>query len=178
MKVRTITYSELEAQNKPSLYATPLAWAVAKLARQLIGEDEPIEPRHTAMIVVSDECSLPTMRELSRTAAQGIISPLRFAGASPSIVVGLAALELGIRGPTLSLTMQPAHAVTAVLALITHWLTDSDIVAVVAIAHHPRDTSRHQLSGVFARSAGDELRTHIAQVCRGGRAGQADRSDA
>lgn len=177
MKIRTITYSEIEVQNKPSLYATPLAWAVANFARLLIGDDDGIEPHHTGMIVVSDECSLSTMRELSLTAARGTISPLRFAGASPSIVAGLAALEHGIRGPTLSLTMPPEHAATAVLAIIKHWLTYSDIVAVVAIAHHQQDASRHQVKGLIARSADDELRTHISQVCRGRRTGQSDLSD-
>lgn len=177
MEVRTITYGEIEVRNKPSLYAPPLAWAVANFARLLIGDDGGIEPHHTAMIVVSDECSLRTMRELSLTAARGTISPLRFAGASPSIVAGLAALEHGLRGPTLALTMPPAHAATAVLALTTHWLTDSDVVAVIVIAHHPQDASRHQLTGWIARSAGDELWTHISQLCRAPRAGQAGLSD-
>jgi hypothetical protein len=92
-------------------------------------------------------------------------------------VAGLAALEHGIRGPTLALTMPPAHAATAVLALITHWLTDSDVVAVVVIAHHPPDASRHQLDGWIARSAGDDLWPHISQLCRARRPGQADLSD-
>src|SRR5438309_10785450 len=101
MAVKTAIYSDIQARNRPSFYATPVAWAAANFTQALIGDEGAIAPHHTGMIVVSDECSLSTIRDLSRTAAQGTISPLRFAGASPSIVAGLTALEQGIRGPTL-----------------------------------------------------------------------------
>src|SRR5262245_24756419 len=108
MGLQTRMYSDIKARNRPSFYATPVAWAAANFTQSLIGDEGGVVPRHTGMIVVSDECSLGTIRELSRTATQGAVSPLRFAGASPSIVAGLPALEQGIRGPTLALTMPPA----------------------------------------------------------------------
>src|SRR5207253_11461047 len=58
-------------RNRPSFYATPVAWAAANFAQLLIEDEGGIVPHHTGMIVVSDECSLSTIRELSRTAAQG-----------------------------------------------------------------------------------------------------------
>lgn len=165
MAITTATYGEIEAQNKPSLYATPLAWATAKFARLVIA-DERIEPRHTGMIVVSDECSLRSIRELSVSAARGTVSPLRFAGASPSIVAGLPALQCGIRGPTLCLTMPPHHASGAVLALINYWLSSSNAASVIAIAHYRCDERRQLFKGFIARQWSEDVRQHVMQVCR------------
>jgi len=164
MVVRTAIYSDIKARNKPSFYATPVAWAAANFTQLLIGDEGGIVPHHTGMIVVSDECSLSTIRELSRTAAQGTISPLRFAGASPSIVAGLPALQQGIRGPTVCLTMPPAHASSAIVAMINYWIRYSNIVSVIAIAHYKQGERRHLFKGLIARSAGDELRQQVLQL--------------
>lgn len=151
--MKTAIYNDIKSRNKPSFYATPLAWAVANFTQLLIEAEGAIEPHHTGMIVVSDECSLSTIRELSRTAAQGSISPLRFAGSSPSIVAGVAALEQGIRGPTVCLTMPPAHASSAIVALIDYWIKYNNIVSVIAIAHYKLDENCHLFKGLIARSA-------------------------
>jgi hypothetical protein len=166
--VKTAIYSSIEARNRPSLYAPPVAWAAANFARALIADAGDITPHHTGMIVVSDECSLSTIRELARTARQGTISPLRFAGASPSIVAGLPALEQGIRGPVLALTMLPDHAARAIMALIGHWIEWSKIVSVIAIAHRPQGEGRHLLKGLIARSADDEVRQQVSRLCENG----------
>jgi hypothetical protein len=164
MVVKTAVYSDIKVRNKPSFYATPVAWAAANFAQLLIEDEGGIVPHHTGMIVVSDECSLSTIRDLSRTAAQGTISPLRFAGASPSIVAGLPALQQGIRGPTLCLTMPPGHASSAIVAMINYWIRYSNIVSVIAIAHYKQGESRHLFKGLIARSAGDELRQQVLQL--------------
>lgn len=166
MVVKTIVYSDITVKNRPSFYATPVAWAAADFTELLIGEEGGIVPDHAGMIVVSDDCSLSTIREVSRTAAQGTISPLRFAGASPSIVVGLPALQQGIRGPTVCLTMAPGHASTAIVALIRYWIRYSNIGAVITIAHWKLGERRHLLKGLIARSADEELevRQHVLQL--------------
>ncbi len=164
MVVKSAVYSDIKVRNKPSFYATPVAWAAAHFTQLLIEDEGGIVPHHTGMIVVSDECSLSTIRELARTAAQGTISPLRFAGASPSIVAGLPALEQGIRGPTLCLTMPPAHAASAIGATINYWIRYSNIVSVIAIAHYKQGERRHLFKGLIARSAGDELRQQVLQL--------------
>lgn len=164
MVVKIAVYSDIKVRNKPSFYATPVAWAAANFAQLLIEDEGGIVPHHTGMIVVSDECSLSTIRDLSRTAAQGTISPLRFAGASPSIVAGLPALQQGIRGPTLCLTMPPDHASSAIVAMINYWIRYSNIVSVIAIAHYKLDERRHLFKGLIARSAGDELRQQVLQL--------------
>lgn len=165
MAVKTAIYDGIKARNRPSFYAAPVAWAVADFTRSLVEEAGGIVPDHTGMIVASDECSLDTIRELSRTAAEGSVSPLRFAGASPSIVAGLPALQLGIRGPTLALTMPPDHASSAILAMINFWFRYGSIAAVIAVAHYRQSDRRHLFKGLLARSAGDELRQQVAQLC-------------
>jgi hypothetical protein len=151
-------------RNRPSFYATPVAWAVANFTQLLLDDEGGIVPDHTGMIVVSDECSLSTIRDLSRTAAQGTISPLRFAGASPSIVAGLPAFQQGIRGPTVCLTMPPGDASNAIVAMINFWIRNCNIVSVIAIAHYKQGERRHLFKGLIARSAGDELRQQVLQL--------------
>ena len=162
--MKTAVYNEIKVRNRPSFYATPVAWAAANFTQSLIEEEGGIVPHHTGMIVVSDECSLSTIRDLSHTAAQGTISPLRFAGASPSIVAGLPALEQGIRGPTVCLTMPPPHASSAILALINYWIRYNGISSVIAIAHYKQGENRHLFKGLIARSADDELRQQVLQL--------------
>jgi hypothetical protein len=164
MVVKTAIYSDIKVRNRPSFYAAPVAWAAADFTQLLIADEGGIVPNHTGMIVVSDECSLSTIRDLSRTAAHGTISPLRFAGASPSIVAGLPALQQGIRGPTLSLTMPPDHASNAIVAMIDYWIRYSNIASVIAIAHYKQDERHHLFKGLIARSAGDELRQQVLQL--------------
>ena len=164
MVVKTAAYCDIKVRNRPSFYAAPVAWAAADFTQLLIGDEGGIVPHHTGMIVVSDECSLSTIREVSRTAAHGTISPLRFAGASPSIVAGLPALQQGIRGPTLSLTMAPDHASSAIMAMIKYWIRYGNIVSVIAIAHYKQGDRRHLFKGLIARSAGDELRQQVLQL--------------
>lgn len=166
MVVKTALYGDIESRNRPSFYATPVAWAVASFTRELIDEDGAIVPQHTGMIVVSDECSSMTLRELARTLATGSISPLRFAGASPSIVVGLPAIELGIRGPTVALTMPPEHASSAIVALVRYWMKYNDIVAGILIAHFGQGEGGHRFNGWIARSCGAELQHCVTQICQ------------
>lgn len=165
MAVKTAIFDEIKTRNRPSFYAAPVAWAAVDFTRSLIEQEGEILPQQTGIIAASDQCSLSTIRELSRTAAEGTISPLRFAGASPSIVVGLPALQLGIRGPTVMLTMAPDHASGAILAMITYWMKSGDVNAVIAIAHYPQGERHHLFRGLIARSMGDELARQVAQLC-------------
>jgi hypothetical protein len=165
MIVKTALYNDIKVQNRPSFYATPVAWAAADFTQLLIQDDGAIVPHHTGMIVASDECSLSTIQALSRTAAQGTVSPLRFAGASPSIVVGLPALQQGIRGPTLALTMPPEHASSAIAAMIDYWMRYSNIVSVIAVAHYKQGACGHLFKGLIARSSGEGLRQQVQQLC-------------
>jgi hypothetical protein len=164
MTVKTAIYSDIKARNKPSFYAPPVAWAAAHFTQSLIEDEGGIVPHHTGMIATSDVCSLDTIRELSCTDVQGTISPLRFAGVSPSILAGLPALQQGIRGPTLCLTMPPDQASSAILAMINYWIRYGSIISVIAIAHYRQGERHHLFKGFIARSAGDELRRQVLQL--------------
>lgn len=163
--LKAALYSDIKARNRPSFYATPIAWAAANFVQSLIEDGGAIVPHHTGLIVASDECSLATIRDLSLTAAQGMVSPLRFAGASPSIVAGLPALQQGIRGPTIALTMKPEHASNAMMAIIDHWTRHCKIVSVIAIAHYRQGDGRHLFKGLLIGSASGTTRQDILQLC-------------
>jgi len=162
--VKMATYSDIKAQNKPSFYATPVAWAAANFTQLLIDSEDNIVPHRTGIIVASNECSLSTIRDIGRTAKQGSISPLRFAGASPSILAGLPALQQRLRGPTLCLTMPPEYAPGAMVALITYWIKYADIVSVIAIAHYKQRDNHHLFKGLIVRSVDDQLRQRVLQL--------------
>ncbi|PCE33696.1 hypothetical protein [Burkholderia ubonensis] len=168
MNVKTTLYSEIRSRNKPSFYAAPVAWATGDFVQSLIDESDAIVPNHTGMIVVSDECSLDTIRELAGAAAQGGISPLRFAGASPSIVVGVPALQQGIRGPTLTLTMSPEHAADPIVAMIRYWIERNGVDAVIVVAHRRHGAQAHLLKGLIVRSLEAGLRKQVLRLCEAG----------
>lgn len=173
LNVTTASYASIVSRNRPSLFAPPLAWAISDFAGSLIKADGSIDPLRTALVVVSDECSLATIAELSGPLAKGIVSPLRFAGASPSIVAGLPALEHGIRGPVLCLTMAPRNAAQALGALARYWLRYSGVTAVVIIVHAADDGGVHRIAGLVARSFGAELAEGVERLVNAIGEGQA-----
>jgi hypothetical protein len=60
--------------------------------------------------------------------------------------------------------MPPAHASSAIVAMIDYWIRYSNIVAVIAIAHFKLGESRHLFKGLIARSVDDELRQQVLQL--------------
>lgn len=150
--MKSAHYSKVVARNGPSFFAPPAAWAVAQFAAELVEGLGPYDMENFALVVTSDECSLDTVRALSQTLARGSLSPLRFAGSSPSILAGLAAIQLQIRGPTICLTMPPENAGTAIEALLAFWLESEVVSAAMAISHWPAENDGHLLKGgIFCR---------------------------
>jgi hypothetical protein len=163
-RIKTALYAERESRNRSGFYAAPLAWAAADFTRRLIEDEGAIAPHHIGLILVSDECSLAAIRELAGTAREGRISPLRFAGSSPAIVAGLPALEQGIRGPVLALTMRPRLAQAAVMALIRYWTSYSGVTAVIAIAHFRDLQGADLFKGLVATSAEKVTTDDLSQL--------------
>jgi len=163
--VRTVAYKTLTSRNRPSFYADPLAWAVADfIAPFMEGRSGP-EAVATGLIVVSNVCSLRTIRALSDTAKRGSISPLRFAGASPSITAGLAALCYGLRGPTITLTMRPGAAQAAVSAQVRYWFSYSRIIAAILVAHHDAEGFGDVLKGAMVDSRDQHIEHAVHGIC-------------
>lgn len=165
MKIKTTIYGEIKSHNKPSFYAPPVAWAAGDFVRSLIEDSGGIVPHAAGMIVVSDECSLGTVRELASTAARGSISPLRFAGASPSIVAGLPALQQGIRGPTVTLTMSPKYAMDPIVSMVNYWITRNKIESVIVVSHYQHGIQSHLFKGMVIRSIETGLRQQVVELC-------------
>ncbi|MCE7004706.1 hypothetical protein LWC34_18020 [Kibdelosporangium philippinense] len=123
----------------PSLYADPASWAVLEAVDELWAgcPDEVRAPGTTAMVLVSTYSTLDTMSAIARAVPGGRLSPLRFAGASAGGPISLVCLVHGLRGPTLTITTDPAGGLPAALTMTRHWLrTGAASHGVVAVHHH------------------------------------------
>jgi hypothetical protein len=161
--MRSVFYPTVAARNSPSFFAPPAAWAVASFVGELIDSDGPIDPRETGLLVVSDECSLASIRDLSASLTRGALSPLRFAGSSPSILAGLASIQFALRGPTLCLTMAPEHAALAAAALVRFWLDSMAISVAIVVAHWPASDHGHLMTGCITRTGQDFTAEQLAR---------------
>jgi hypothetical protein len=113
------------SRNASSFFADPAAWLLVAAVEQALADcPEPVlaAPDEVGVIVVSDRCTLLTMDAIAATAARGLVSPLRFAGANPGVLAGLPCIVLGLRGPTLVLTMDPADGAGPATAVAASWL--------------------------------------------------------
>ncbi|MFK4259173.1 hypothetical protein [Agrobacterium tumefaciens] len=157
----------LESKNAPSIFADPLAWAVADFVGGLLGETElaSSDRIQTGLIVVSDLCSLSTIRALSAMAKQDFLSPLKFAGASPSIVSGLAALREQIRGPTVTFTMDPRTSRAAITALIRLWMMFNSVSPVIVVTHLEVPDVGHHLKGRLLFAPNPNLDSEVDDLC-------------
>jgi 3-oxoacyl-(acyl-carrier-protein) synthase len=145
-------------RNSPSLFADPLAWLVADAVAALLEGSAAVRDE-TGIIVCSETATTETMRSLAASVPSGRLSPMRFAGANPGVVAGLSCIRLGLRGPSLVLTMPPdtGRAVAALMA--TGWIRDGCASAVVLVEHLVRDGGDHveatlMASDVSARGGG------------------------
>jgi hypothetical protein len=130
------------ARNSPSLFADPVAWLVCAAVEAATEEcaDELSHAREdVGVIVVSEFATLTTMRSVAGGAAHGRVSPLRFAGANPAVVAGLACITLGFRGPTLTLSMSPADGVGPAAAVASSVLSSGAAGHLVLAAHQVTD---------------------------------------
>lgn len=126
------------ARNGPSLFADPVAWLVCGAVEAALEDraGEPAGPRdHVGVIVISEFATLVTMRSITGSARNGRVSPLRFAGANPAVVAGLACLTLGLRGPALTLSMHPADGAEPAIAVASGLLCSGAASQVVLAAH-------------------------------------------
>lgn len=167
MKIHSSLQNEIQSRNAPSLYADPVAWAVSDIVRKILADAElsGSELRETGLIVVSDTCTLSTIRLLSDEAGRGSISPLRFAGASPSIVTGLAALRENMQGPTLTLTMNPKSSVAAIAALSRLWMSFNNIASTIVVTHFLLRDVGHLCKGLFLQSVEHSVDAFLTDLC-------------
>lgn len=138
-----------------SFYADPVAWLVADAvgtALAAAGSSEPTAGTDVGVVAVSEHATAHTMREVATSVqGRGRVSPLRFAGAAPGSVAGLACIVHGLRGPSLLLSMSPGAARPAVAVLARDWLGGLCTRVVVA-EHRTRPSGGHRVHTVVLTS--------------------------
>ncbi|GAA2616684.1 hypothetical protein SMC26_09180 [Actinomadura fulvescens] len=123
---------------RTSFYADPVAWLVVDaLERALEQADKRAQAAcaETGVLAVSAYGTRHTMGTIARQVPRGRVSPLRFAGASPGSLAGLACIVLGFRGPSLLLCMPPETARPVALSIASNWMT-TGLCEYVAVAEH------------------------------------------
>ncbi|MFD6565081.1 hypothetical protein [Micromonospora profundi] len=138
-----------------AFYADPVAWLVADAvgtALDAAGVQGPTAGTDVGMVAVSEHATGHTMREVAHAVRErGRVSPLRFAGAAPGSVAGLACIVHGLRGPSLLLSMSPGAARPAVAVLAGAWLGASCTQVVVA-EHRRHPSGLHRVNTVVLTS--------------------------
>ncbi|MFF5209656.1 hypothetical protein [Streptosporangium sp. NPDC000396] len=135
-----------------SFYADPAAWLVVdavQAALDLAGDDVRAGP-DVGVLSVSDHGTAHTMRAVAAGTARGVVSPLRFAGASPGSLAGLACVVFGFRGPSLMLCMSPYAARPVASAITLSWLRAGKCRHVV-VAEHEAHGAEHRVAGLIVR---------------------------
>jgi hypothetical protein len=154
------------SRNAPSFYADPAAWLVTHAVERALGdcaEDVLGQPDEVAVIVVSSQATEATMAGIARSAQAGRVSPLRFAGASPGLLAGLPCARLGLRGPSLLLTMGGPDGFDTAALLADSWLRAAHARYVLVVSHQRRG-ARHEAQCLVTRTArGDEPRGGVAR---------------
>jgi Beta-ketoacyl synthase, N-terminal domain len=133
------------SRNAPSFYADPAAWLVVAAVQEALAAcaENPLStPDEVGVVAVSPVCTAHTMRAIAHSAADGLVSPLRFAGASPGILAGLACIRWKLRGPTLTLTMDPASGLDIAATVAGGWLRDGQ-ARYVLVAAYDIEGERH-----------------------------------
>ncbi|ANY07822.1 beta-ketoacyl synthase N-terminal-like domain-containing protein [Pseudonocardia sp. HH130630-07] len=156
LSARTTDDPGTHARNAPSLYADPVAWLLCEVTGQALAGCPDDVLHHTdevGHLAVSDHGTLDTMRALARSGRRGRVSPLRFAGANPGSLAGLACLRWGLRGPTMMLAMPPSPAGPAAVAVAQRWLDTGQARHVVLATHTVRDGVHEARCAVLARDA-------------------------
>jgi hypothetical protein len=106
-------------------YADPAAWTTATaVALAFAGAGELLAQwRHEiGMIAISDQGPGESMAHVQADGTTGFSSPLHYAASSPGTLVGVSCIALGLRGPTMNLTMDPRDGLPVALTLCAGWL--------------------------------------------------------
>jgi hypothetical protein len=149
------------SRNAASFYADPAAWLVTAAVQRALddcAEDVLGEPDEVAVIVVSSRGTEATMMGIARSARAGRVSPLRFAGASPGILAGLPCARLGLRGPSVMVTMSGRDGLATAALLADSWLRAEQARYALVVSHRQDDDRHHAQCLVTRMGRGDEPR--------------------
>jgi hypothetical protein len=133
----------------PSFFADPAAWLVLAAIEAALGAAPatPVDATDPAdavgVIAVSEVATGRSIGEVAAGAARGRVSPLRFAGANPGSLAGVACHLLGLRGPSMVLTMPPADGLPVAELLAAGWLARGAAGRVVVATYQIEAAGRH-----------------------------------
>jgi 3-oxoacyl-(acyl-carrier-protein) synthase len=140
----------------PARYADPVAWLVARA----VGDALAAAPAEVAgdadevgLILLSAHCTRDTIAVVAGAAAQGRLSPMRFAAASPGTAGSISCIVHGFRGPTLALATAPADGEEAARLIARGWLTSGSARYVVVSGHEVDPSGRHTVRSTILEAA-------------------------
>ncbi|HEY3818894.1 MAG TPA: hypothetical protein VGL81_17105 [Polyangiaceae bacterium] len=138
-------------------YADPVAWIVATAAVRAFGaaHDAVVAAGdRVGVVVTSARGPVETMAWVATAARDGFSSPLRYPATNPGSLAGVTCIALGLRGPTLVLTMPPEQGARLGLVLGERWIARGDVLlALVATCWEPspgKQAARCMLVGAGA----------------------------
>jgi hypothetical protein len=127
-------------------YADPAAWTVATAAaRAIAAAREAVTAAGDAIgvLVTSPRGPVETIAAVAQAAREGFSSPLRYPASNPGSLAGVTCIALGLRGPTLMLTMPPLEGAPLGLLLGGRWIERGDVPLVVVAACRERSPGKH-----------------------------------
>ncbi|MCP3803419.1 hypothetical protein NLX83_29505 [Allokutzneria sp. A3M-2-11 16] len=130
----------------PGVYADPVAWLLADVVHTALADCETTSPSRVGVIAVSEFATRDTLRQIADSAANGRVSPMRFAAAGPGSPVGLICSVFGFQGPTAVLPMPKESARTVIEALLADWLSGARpcVEQVVVVTHELTEDGGHR----------------------------------
>jgi hypothetical protein len=149
------------AANRASFYADPVAWLVDAAVGEAIPVD--LEPEGVGVVVISDAPASPTTRQIAAGAARGRVSPLRFAGANPSILAGLTCIQRGFRGPAAVFLAKAEHTADVAVTTAADWLRRGHATHCALVVHRVDDAG-HTARCVLITAADDETSADVAAM--------------
>ena len=159
--IKELLCEKIISNNKPSLYADPLAWGVVNFIENSFSKTQiNFDSENTAIIVVSDTCSKETIEKLYPLYKKGRSSPLKFAGANPGVLAGLASIIFKFRGPSIVLAMMQQHSGNALYALTKYWFTHEQASQVFVITHEYKSFNNY-FKGTLLTSGSKDFHNEI-----------------
>lgn len=153
--------------NGPSFYADPAAWLVVAAVRAALadGASAVCSTSDTVgIIVVSNTGPITTMRDIARSARSGRVSPLRFAGSNPGILAGLPCITWKLRGPSLTLSMDPLAGLVAAPPVAVGWLRTGQARTVIMAVHTPVGTGQEVRCAVVRSAEPDDPPVDLSRL--------------
>ena len=127
-------------------YADPAAWVVATAAARAfaaVPETVAAAGDRVSVVVTSPRGPVETMAWMASATREGSSSPLRFPASNPGSLAGVTCIVLGLRGPTLMLTMAPGQGVPLALRLSEQWMARGDVTLALVAACWEQAPGKH-----------------------------------